>query len=197
MSLRVEALRGEDLQRHIDDVARLRIEVFRDYPYLYDGDPDYERTYLSSLSGSAGGFIAGAFDGATLVGAATGAPLADQMPGITKPFLDHGDDISDIFYFGESVLRRSHRGQGIGARFFELREAQALRLGLKVAVFCAVVRDHDHPLRPAGHVPLDLFWRNRGYRMLPDYCCMMSWREVGDEHESEKPMQFWHRRLQA
>ncbi|MEE2816993.1 MAG: GNAT family N-acetyltransferase, partial [Pseudomonadota bacterium] len=38
MGLRLDVLRGEDLARAIDDVARLRIAVFRDWPYLYDGD---------------------------------------------------------------------------------------------------------------------------------------------------------------
>jgi GNAT superfamily N-acetyltransferase len=197
MSLRIEALRGSDLQQHLDDVARLRIEVFRDYPYLYEGDLDYERNYLSSLSASSGGFIAGAFDGDTLVGAATGAPLADQVPAITKPFRDRGDDVSGVFYFGESVLRRSCRGQGIGVRFFDLREAQARRLGLKVTVFCAVVRPEGHRLRPADHVPLDQFWRNRGYAPLDGYRCMMSWREVDEDVETPKLMQFWQRRLET
>ncbi len=197
MNPRIETLRGEDLRRHIDDAARLRIEVFRDYPYLYDGDMDYERTYLAALAASPGGMLAVAFDGATVVGAATGAPLVDQVPEIIEPFRARGDDVSDIFYFGESVLRRSHRGRGIGIRFFDIREAQARRLGLKMTVFCAVVRPEGHPLRPADHVPLDQFWRNRGYVPLENYRCVMSWREVGDDLETPKSMQFWQRRLEA
>ena len=197
MSLRVEALGGADLRRHIDDVARLRIEVFRDYPYLYAGDPDYERTYLAALAASPGGVIAAAFDGETIVGAATGAPLVDQVPAIVQPFHEHGNDVSEIFYFGESVLTRSYRGRGIGVRFFDVREAQARRLGLTIAVFCAVVRPEGHRLRPADHVPLDQFWRNRGYVPLEGYCCTMSWREVAEGVETPKTMQFWQRRLVA
>ena len=45
--MRVEALRGADLEAVIDDLARLRISVFRDWPYLYDGDLAYERAYLA------------------------------------------------------------------------------------------------------------------------------------------------------
>jgi GNAT superfamily N-acetyltransferase len=196
MSLRIEALGGTDLRRYIDDVARLRIEVFRDYPYLYDGDLAYERNYLSALAASRGGVIAVAIDGATVVGAATGAPLVDQVPAIVEPFRAHGDDVSDIFYFGESVLQRSHRGQGIGVRFFDIREAQARRLGLKMAVFCAVIRPKAHPLRPVHHEPLDQFWHNRGYAPLEGYQCEMSWREVGEDVETPKLMQFWQRRLE-
>jgi GNAT superfamily N-acetyltransferase len=197
MNPRVETLRGEDLRRHIDDVARLRIEVFRDYPYLYDGDMDYERAYLAALVASPGGIVAVAFDGATIVGAATGSPLVDQVPEIIEPFRARGDDVSDIFYFGESVLRRSFRGRGIGVRFFDIREAQARLLGLKMTVFCSVVRPDGHPSCPEDHVPLDQFWRNRGYVPLENHRCVMSWREVGGDLETPKSMQFWQRRLEA
>lgn len=37
----VRALTGLDLDAALDDMARLRIKVFRDWPYLYDGDVDY------------------------------------------------------------------------------------------------------------------------------------------------------------
>lgn len=43
----VRALTGLDLDAALDDMARLRIKVFRDWPYLYDGDVDYERRYLN------------------------------------------------------------------------------------------------------------------------------------------------------
>jgi len=38
-----EILTGGRLAQGLDAVARLRIEVFRAHPYLYDGSLDYER----------------------------------------------------------------------------------------------------------------------------------------------------------
>lgn len=38
-----EILTGGRLDQGLDPVARLRIEVFRAYPYLYDGSLDYEQ----------------------------------------------------------------------------------------------------------------------------------------------------------
>ena len=32
---------GASLERYIPELARLRIEVFRAWPYLYDGDQEY------------------------------------------------------------------------------------------------------------------------------------------------------------
>jgi GNAT superfamily N-acetyltransferase len=195
MSIRVEAITGDGLKARLADLARLRIEVFVDYPYLYDGDLDYETKYLTALGASPNAIIAGAFDGDTIVGAATGAPLADQAPEIVAPFRAQGLPISDYFYFGESVLKRGYRGQGIGVTFFELREAQARRVGAKVAIFCSVVRSADHPRRPAGYVPLDTFWTHRGYAPVPGLQCEISWKELGEAMETPKAMQFWQKRL--
>jgi hypothetical protein len=47
--IRVETCAGRDVLAHLPDIARLRIEVFREYPYLYDGDRAYEERYLRDL----------------------------------------------------------------------------------------------------------------------------------------------------
>ncbi len=46
--LRVEQLWGADIARHIDAIADLRIAVFRDWPYLYEGSREYEARYLAA-----------------------------------------------------------------------------------------------------------------------------------------------------
>lgn len=195
MSIRVEALTGARLQAHLPDVARLRIEVFRAFPYLYEGDLDYEARYMSSFATSRDAVIVGAFDGDEIVGASTAAPLALQMEEVVAPFRARAMDLSRIFYFGESVLKSGYRGQGIGVRFFALREAQARACGAQVAAFCAVVRAADHPARPAVYVPLDAFWRKRGYAPATGLTCEISWREIGEAGETPKLMQFWTKTL--
>ena len=50
MSLMIQTVHGEQIAPFIDDVARLRIEVFHEFPYLYDGDMSYERRYLKTFS---------------------------------------------------------------------------------------------------------------------------------------------------
>ena len=49
MPVTLRGLTGTDLDTALDDLARLRITVFRDWPYLYDGDLDYERRYLAEF----------------------------------------------------------------------------------------------------------------------------------------------------
>ena len=43
MSLRVALLTGTALGQVLPDLARLRITVFRDWPYLYEGTLAYEQ----------------------------------------------------------------------------------------------------------------------------------------------------------
>jgi GNAT superfamily N-acetyltransferase len=196
MAVRLERLDDERLKKHLPDLARLRIEVFREFPYLYEGSLDYEERYLQTYAEAADSVIIGAFDGEELVGAATALPLRHEPDELTQPFVDHGYAVDEVFYFGESVLRRAYRGQGIGVGFFKEREAAALaHPEIRYASFCAVVRPVDHPRRPAGYVPLNEFWQRRGYRMVDGLIGQLTWRDLDETEPSAKPMQFWIKAL--
>jgi GNAT superfamily N-acetyltransferase len=190
-TLRIETLTGPALLPHLKDLARLRIAVFREYPYLYDGDAAFEASYLARYTRD-GGAVVLARDGREVVGAATCLPLAEENDAIRAPFEDHGLDCSRFFYFGESVLLPAYRGRGIGHAFFEAREAHALsRPGIAHACFCAVRRPENDPKRPAGYRALDGFWRRRGYVPYPDLVCHMAWREIGEAAETGHDLSFW------
>ena len=193
--IRVAVLTGDAFDAALDAVARLRIAVFRDWPYLYDGDEAYERRYLEPYRNSPGAILVGAFDGDTLVGAATGTPMEDHAEDFARAFADHPYRLHDIFYCAESVLLPAYRGQGLGHRFFDLREGHARALGRRHVAFCGVVRLDDHPLRPTDPAPLDPFWRKRGYAPLPGAIAHFAWKDIDRDTETEKPLQFWIRDL--
>lgn len=197
-TLRVERLTGAALEAHIPALARLRMEVFRDYPYLYDGDPEYEARYLRRYVDSPDSVIVAVFDGETVVGASTGLPMAQADPPFQRPLREAGYGPQRVFYLGESVLLPAYRGRGLGVRFFAEREAHARALGgYAWAAFCAVERPADHPRRPPGYRPLDEFWRRRGYTRHPELVAYYHWRDLGEEEESDKPMVFWLKPLEG
>ncbi|SFN84854.1 hypothetical protein SAMN05216224_11741 [Thioclava dalianensis] len=193
--MELRRLRGEALDAALDDVAALRIAVFRDWPYIYDGSLDYERRYLESYRQSEAALVVGAFDGARLVGAATGTPLEDHAADFAAPFEATGLDLGTVFYCAESVLLPEYRGQGLGHLFFDHREAHARALGRSHAVFCSVIRPDRHPLRPADYRPLDGFWRKRGYAPLPGVIARFDWTDLGETCQTGKDLQFWGRQL--
>lgn len=195
MAVTVETLPTARIGEAIDALARLRIAVFREWPYLYEGDAGYERRYLADFAAAPDAVLVLARDGDTIVGAATASPMTAQSAEIQAPFLRAGKDTSAMFYFGESVLLPGYRGQGIGHAFFDHREAGARAAGASVASFCAVQRPADHPLRPQGYRPLDTFWAKRGYVRVEGLTTRFDWLDIGETQETPHPMQFWARQI--
>jgi len=187
--------RGRDSVPRLEALAHLRIRVFRDFPYLYDGDLAYEADYLARYAESPTSLFVFAFDGDALIGAATGMPLAEECAAFRRPFTAAGLDPSHIFYYGESVLLPAYRGRGIGKAFMEARESHAAEQGFERVAFCAVERPDDHPARPADYQPLHGFWRGRGYRRHPGLTARFAWKDVGEAEATEKPLVFWLRDL--
>ena len=196
MTITVTSLTGEDIGSVLPDLARLRIVVFRDWPYLYDGTLAYEEAYLAKFAKAKGAVCVVARDGPHIVGASTGAPMIEHADEFGAPFKAAGYDIAKIFYCGESVLLKSHRGHGLGHAFFDHREAHARRLGgFTHSTFCRVVRPDDHPLRPKDYVPLDGFWTKRGYAPVEGLVATYDWKDIDQEEETVHHMQFWMKAL--
>jgi len=196
MTIDVTSLAGEDIVAVLPELARLRITVFRDWPYLYDGSLAYEQTYLAKFAAAKGAICVIARDGEAIVGASTGAPMVEHADEFGEPFRKAGYDISRIFYCGESVLLKSHRGHGLGHAFFDRREAHARQLGgFTHSTFCRVVRPDDHPLKPKDYHPLDGFWRKRGYAPVEGIVATYAWKDVDQPGETSHDMQFWMKAL--
>jgi GNAT superfamily N-acetyltransferase len=189
----VETLSGAAIRAIVPELARLRVAVFRDWPYLYDGDLDYERRYLGKYAAMDDATIVVARDGARVVGAATALPLRQAEAEMQAPFAAAGLAPETWYYFGESVLEAGYRGRGIGVAFFAGREARAVALGYRRTTFCGVERPADHPARPAAYVPLDAFWTRRGYTRRPELRTSFTWRDLGATDETAHPMVFWTR----
>ena len=193
----IETLAGTAVAPTIADLARLRIAVFREFPYLYRGGEEYERKYLRRYVDLPESTVVVARAGGRIVGASTALPMASAGAEVIKPFRDSGYDPKQIYYFGESVLLREYRGRGLGVAFFDRREARARELGFPVVAFCAVDRPDDHPRRPKDYVPLDAFWVKRGYTKRPELRCRFAWKEIGEAAGSPKSLTFWIKELVA
>jgi GNAT superfamily N-acetyltransferase len=195
--LKIVRLGGQELAAAIDDLARLRKEVFREYPYLYDGSYAYEQKYLQTYCDSPQVLVLFVKDTREnkIVGASTGLPLVHETEEFKAPFLEQGYDPAEMFYCGESVLQQDYRGRGVYRQFFLQREEYARSLGLTSSCFCGIVRTPDHPLRPKGYRPLDDIWKHFGYRCLEGVTTHYPWKDVDQEQETNHLMQFWLKKL--
>ncbi|HEY4239442.1 MAG TPA: GNAT family N-acetyltransferase [Kofleriaceae bacterium] len=195
MSIRFDVATGADVAKYIDQLARLRIEVFREYPYLYDGDLAYEQTYLESYAASPASTLVIAMADGRVVGASTALPLAQHSDDVVPPLVAAGFPPDAVYYFGESVLEPAYRGKGMGETFFVEREARARSLGFPFAAFCAIQRPSGDPRAPADYRPRGALWSRHGFVRRPDIVAQFSWRDVGDSSETIKPMVFWIKAL--
>lgn len=195
--IRIERVRGRAIADRLEDLARLRIAVFREWPYLYDGDPGYEADYLRTYVDAAGSIAVLALDGDRVIGASTGLPLEEETDAFKAPVVAAGLDPARVFYCGESVLLPEYRGRGLGHRFFDEREAHARALGgFEWTAFCAVDRAGHDPRRPPAHRDNDAFWRKRGYAPRPEMRVELPWKEIG-QGEIAHTLTFWLRPLEA
>lgn len=184
---------GRKILPFVEELAALRIEIFREFPYLYQGDTHYEKTYLHVYTQSPSSLLVLARHNGALVGASTCLPMEDEDVAFQRPFLERNMDLKKIFYFGESILKKEHRGKGLGHVFFEEREKHAKELipELDLTVFCSVIRPDYHPSKPSDYRPHDAFWNKRGYQKQEGMICSFPWRDIGDTMESHKNLQFW------
>jgi GNAT superfamily N-acetyltransferase len=186
---------GNAAQPFLEEIARLRISVFREFPYLYDGTMSYEMDYLSEYFAHGKSLLVVAKCGSRIVGVSTGIPLAEADEEFRKPFSATGADVSEVFYFGESVLLPEFRGRGIGHRFFDERESWAAECGFRTTGFCSVIREPGHPLMPADYRPHDSFWQKRGYMRQGGMIVRFPWKQIGDDTESLQELAYWLRDL--
>jgi GNAT superfamily N-acetyltransferase len=197
-ALAIETARGQDpaLRCWLPDFARLRIMVFREFPYLYDGDLVYEEKYLSTYTDCPDSIAVRVCDGVHVVGASTGLPLTAESEEFQQPFLRAGIAVEQVFYCGESLLLPDYRGRGLYQRFFAAREDHARRLrGIRTMALCGVVRPPTHPRRPPDYQPLDSVWEKFGYRRRPDLVTQYAWQDLDEAAPSPKEMLFWLKRL--
>ncbi|MES2684042.1 MAG: GNAT family N-acetyltransferase [Pseudomonadota bacterium] len=194
-NIRYQTLRGTAIREQLQPLAALRIRVFHEWPYLYEGSSGYEHQYLETYARCEQSIAVLAWDGLLCVGATTALPMRHAEAAMRAPFEQAALDIDNTLYFGESVVLGSHRGRGIGVAFFEQREAHARVLGLTRCAFCAVDRPGAHALKPADYTANDAFWSRRGYTRQPQLQCSFDWLDRGESAPTPHQLTYWLRDL--
>jgi GNAT superfamily N-acetyltransferase len=190
--IHVRSFTGSGLKPYLHSVAKLRMEVFREYPYFEEPDLDRETQYLRKLSSSKESIGVLIFDNTTLVGVSLGYPFSIEEAFLHRPFKERRLDIESYFFFGDSALLKIYRGRGIGHHFFDAREAHIAHYKkFKHICFCVPDCPESDPQRPKDFIPLHDFWRKRGYIQQPEMKCTLFWKGIGEARPTEKQMNFW------
>ncbi|MCH9613369.1 MAG: hypothetical protein SP1CHLAM54_03680 [Chlamydiia bacterium] len=187
--LDISVKRGEELLEIIPDIAKLRIEVFAEWPYRYEGDLTYEEKYVKKFAQSEEAFCVVAKDGDKVVGVSTALPLKDEEEKMQLPFREKGYDVDTFFYLSDTVLQKEYRGQGIGGRLVQMRMLEA-SLDPRYTHLCVASIERDDV--PEGSCKdLSQSRRHMGFVRDPDLVVWYDWKEIGDEVETPHPLIFW------
>lgn len=195
MSVHIIPHQGVEMLPYILDLAELRMTVFREYPYLYDGSLSYEKKYLHQYIDCRESMIILAIHDDQVVGASTALPLSAETDTLKAPFIEQHYPIEKIMYLGESVILPAYRHRGIEESFFKAHFAALQRKDYTLLTFCEVERPLSHPKRPPDYHELNTLWESLGFVKHPELSAPLSWKEVDETIETPKPMVFWLKRL--
>ena len=182
-------IRGSEIEKHVDQLGRFRIEIFREYPYLYDGSIEYERAYLGRYSRNPESLLLILQDARGIIGACTGTPLNGEDNDFQNAFV--GENKDAIYYIGEVVLRADSRGQGLGSRLLSTALSLINLKRFRIISLCTVDRGLNHPRRPGNYCPPDYLWEKYGFVKSNNLLAYLAWKDIGHEAETQKPMNIW------
>lgn len=191
MAISEQFLTGSSAAGSLNGLASLRLDIFREYPYLYEGLREDELRYLRLYNETPDAFVITVTDAGNIVGAATGVPLCHEQRELIEPFAETPYNVAEIFYVGELLFYLAYRNQGLGLNLVKQVEEHVRSLGKYRYLTCAtVVRPDNHPLRPADYIPIEKFLNRTGFSPLPGVTTRFTWRET-DGVSCNHPMQFW------
>ncbi len=197
MAITEQILTGSAVEDSLNDIASLRIEIFREFPYLYDGRCEDELNYLKLYSVTPDSFVIIVKEGEKVAGAATGMPLRHEATELVEPFSGTSYPVDEIFYVGELLFYPEHRNRGTGMQVVRMVEEQIRSYSTYRYLTCAtVVRTDDHLMRPADYIPIDRFLAHTGFNPLLGITTSFTWLET-DGVKRSHPMDFWIKELPA
>jgi hypothetical protein len=162
----IKVLTGAETQSLLPFVANLRINIFREYPYLYEGNFKEEMDDLEHCAQLLHNALAIAYYKNTPVGFLYGIPLTEFASHFENSVIDlfkNKDlDPAICYYFADIIILPEHRGNHLSSRLFTALENYAQEQGYLSGSF--ITESHDkHPLKPDNYKSLDPLWNSLNY----------------------------------
>lgn len=188
-----KVLTGSELQAVIPFLVEQRITMFREYPYLYEGNKTEENEYAQWWAQLPDSAAAVAYYNGEIVGLLTGASFVqfdEHFAGSIALFNKNNQPAQDYYYCGEAFVLSEHRGKKISNVLFMLLEQHAQTLGYTKGCFITEIHAH-HPLKPKDYRPLN--GASYGYTKT-DLTFNFNWLTVqpdGSSRDQEHILTYW------
>ncbi|MBP1932225.1 GNAT family N-acetyltransferase [Ammoniphilus resinae] len=194
-----ERLIGKEIEPYVEQFAWFRLNDFKEFPYLYDGNLEHERENFQKYMDEEQSLLIVAKDGEKVIAVSTGIPFDSPFMGKESAdlFLQNGLNPKDFYYFAETIILPEYRGQAIGRDLYKMKEDFAREMGYKEVCFIAVEREEDHPLRPDTYKSPKNFWGHLGYEKL-DISVSFEYPTIqasGKTEMASNLMFFWKKKI--
>ncbi len=199
-ALRFETHLGQEIIPYVKDVATMRIEGFREFPYLYEGNMAYEEKYLEGYAKEPRAMLIRVLEGDKLAAVATATPLdssSDIVAEAPERFEARGHDPKTFYYYAEIIVKKAYRGRGIAEMIYREREHRARQWGYRNVCLAVVKRPDDHPLRPADYKSPERIFERDGF-VKTSIEIVYNWPTIlpnGKVEKKDNLMVFWSRSL--
>ncbi len=197
-NLSIKVFKGDEISPYVKGITDIAIEVYKEYPYLYDGTEEEYLPFIDYYSHSSFGIASLLFDGDRPVGVAIGMPLNEMRDRFKDPLLAARPDenLEKIYYLGEFLLINEYRGKGYGKKLYKQLENLVKENGeYSKLCFCKIVEWDYHPLMPNGYLPMDGFWIKQGFEICDDITVSVYWDDVGTNENSIHHLVYWMKNL--
>lgn len=195
-NITVNLLYGEQIRPYIRELARLCLDVYREWPYLYEGSEaeciEYvEERYVKKPDS----VVCIALEGKTLIGAVMGLPLCHAPQHYLACYNEK--DQEGVFYWGELAVYPKYRNLKIAKEMYTTMGKAVIASGkYKAMAFCEVIRSAEfkYPM-PGNYVGHGTLWNALGFEKKENLTCQGKWKLVGEQEESSQLMVYWWKQL--
>lgn len=188
----MHVLKGKELLSNIPELTKLRLTIYREYPYLYEGDPLFEESYVSLFANSSDALLIVAKVGNRIVGALSGLPLDSAQKEIQDVFLASKMKLKECYALCDVVVLKEYRNRRVATILYEEFANQLRKMKrYKKVVLWQIVRAQDDPKRPNDYFSPDNFFGKQGFKKHPEYTCVLRWKEISEKEERAHRFEFW------
>lgn len=199
-SYSIKLLTKEEVTPLLPFVANLRINIFREYPYLYEGNFKEEMDDLEHCAKLPKNALAIAYHEDTPVGFLYGIPLVEFAPHFENSVLDlfkeKNLEPESCYYFADIIILPEHRGNNLSKKLFDALEMYAQEQGYRSASF--ITESHEsHPLKPINYKSLDPLWNSLQYKKtdLTSYGSWLTHQPDGSITRQRHSADIWFKHL--
>ncbi len=191
---------GDHLEQLIPEIAKARLELFKEFPYLYEGTYENESKYLKDFACNPKSIILTAHEGDKLIAFVTATAVESGFE-LTEAIKDlmqgQGIDTGKYFYISEMMVYPEFRSFELQNKLKKDIENYALKNNYSKTCFLSVFRENDHPLRPERYKEVSRLWKFNKYHKT-EISTEFEWNTVQKDSESKlmnNRLDLWEKEL--